>query len=109
APRGSPPPSRSRSSAQFSSWRLLRLGLPDRHEFLQAAAGLARIATGGQPAEDVALLVGRQTLGPGALDEGLQRSILRAADPDAVLPTWVANRVAATFRCIVGSADPVVG
>src|SRR4249920_1085226 len=86
----------------------LRLALLYRHELLQAAAGLARIAAGGQPAEDVAQLVGCQPLGPGALDEVLQRSILRAADPDAVLPARVANRVAAAFRRIVGSANPVV-
>src|SRR4249920_3024254 len=86
----------------------LRLALLYRHELLQAAAGLARIAAGGQPAEDVPQLVGCQALGPGALDEVLQRSILRAADPDAVLPARVANRVAAAFRRIVGSANPVV-
>src|SRR5262245_525129 len=88
--------------------RRLRLGLPDRHEFLQATAGLARIAAGGQTAEDVPPLISSQTLRPCSFDEVLQRSILRAADPNAVFPARIANRVAAAFRRIVGSTDPVV-
>src|SRR5262249_14719313 len=57
---------------------------------------------------DVAQFVGRKPLRPRALDEVFQRPIFRAADPDAILPPWIANRVAAAFRRIVGSADPVV-
>src|SRR5262245_26392712 len=86
----------------------LRLRLPDRHEFLQAAARLARIATGSQPAEDVPLFVGCKVLRACSFDEVFQRSILRTADSNAVLPAGVANRVAAAFRRIVGSTDPVV-
>src|SRR5262249_53093614 len=78
------------------------------HELLQTAAGLARIAAGGQTAKHVPELIGGKALRPCAFDEGLERPILRAADPDAVLPPRIANGVAPAFRCIVGPADPVV-
>src|SRR4029079_15093467 len=41
-------------------------------------------------------------------DEVLQRSVLRAANPDPVIPAGITDRVAATLRRIVWSADPVV-
>src|SRR5262249_41753330 len=78
------------------------------HELLQTATGGALIAAAGQTAEHVARLVGRQPFRPRALDEVADRAILRAADPDAVLPARLPDCVAAAFRRVFRAADPLV-
>src|ERR1017187_5780189 len=78
------------------------------HVLLQTPAGLAGVAVTGQPAEDVPHVVRSQPFGTRALDERPERAVLRAADPDAVLPPWVADRVPAALRRIVRPADAVV-
>src|SRR3954468_19484269 len=63
------------------------------HEFLKASAGAARLAPARQAAVDIPHLVCSQPFGTRPLDEGAQRTVLRAADANPVLPPGVADRV----------------
>ena len=53
-------------------------------------------------------LVCREPFRSGPLDELFDRAISRAADPDAVLPTRIANRVTAALRRVFGAADSLI-
>src|SRR5262245_60670365 len=98
---GTEVPALLRSAARTGAGRLA-------HEFLEAAARRALVASTGDTAEHVARFVRRQPFGPRAFDVVADRSVLRAADPDAVLPARIADRVAAALRRVLGAADPLV-
>src|SRR5262249_25473733 len=89
-----------------SSLRLLATRLDD--ELLETSSGRAGIAPARQTAEDVAEFVGGESFRASAFNEKLDRSIACAAHPDAILPARVPNRVAATLRGVVGSANTLI-
>src|SRR6266849_1095708 len=71
---------RGAAPGHVTVWNDRGWSLPD--EFLEAAPGWADVASARQPAEDVAQFVRREPLRAGPFDEGLDRTVPGAADPD---------------------------
>lgn len=84
----------------YSSTLLFR-----QNELLQTATRLAGLASRCQTAENIARIVGGQSLRPRARDKILQRSVHRAADANSVLPTRIPHLRAAAFGCFRRTCD----